>query len=287
MSELLFSFGIIADCQYDDAPDATFMSGDGRHEHHNAYNKSPVKLREAVQTFNDQSLKFVVHLGDFVDKSIEKADVLLEEVDSLKVPFWHVLGNHDFSGSDGDVAAVYAKLGLKSGYYSEVINGYRFIVLDTNELGVYVNKKGTRQWQEASDRLDDLREAGRINAFPWNGGMGESQLDWLKGQLDDAVIAGERCILFAHHPVFPPHNTNALNDDVIVEALGHYSHIVAFINGHNHFGGMGVQNDVPYITVPAVVESETNAYGIVDVYDDHVKIRGYGRVQDMEFTYGK
>jgi hypothetical protein len=38
---------------------------------------------------------------------------------------------------------------------------------------------------------------------PWNGGVGQVQLAWLRGQLNDARRAQQRVLVFAHCPFHP------------------------------------------------------------------------------------
>ncbi|KKW03406.1 MAG: hypothetical protein UY35_C0006G0001, partial [Candidatus Saccharibacteria bacterium GW2011_GWC2_48_9] len=58
--------------------------------------------------------------------------------------------------------------------------------------------------------------------------------------------------------------------------------IAAYLNGHNHFGAVGVRKDVPYITMPAILQGTTNAYSVARVYDDKIELVSYGRAQDLE-----
>ncbi len=129
-----FSFGIIADSQYADIPDFHGMGSDRR------FSASLGKLKEAINFFNTKQLAFVVNLGDLIDQDIQNFDAVLPICALSRAPLKHIVGNHDFSGKDyaykEDRDKVMQKLGLKSFYYSFVNNGLRFVVLDTNEVGV-------------------------------------------------------------------------------------------------------------------------------------------------------
>ena len=277
------SFGVIADCQYADKEDSDVVVAGSYHVYYNRPRQSVEKLREAVETLNTHDLQFVVHLGDFTDKGLEHYDRLAEVTENLKAPLWHVLGNHEYWGVEGDEPRVLKTYGLKSPYYSNVIDNFRFIVLDTNELGVMKYVEGTDEWQKGRVFVDRMKAEGAVNAYDWNGGVDEVQLVWLKQELNQAKINNQRVIVFAHHPVFPPGVLNALNSDALLELFGRYDNIAAFINGHNHCGAFGVKNTVPYITIPGMVQTETNAFGVVTVDDDKLAIKGYGRVQDIAY----
>jgi hypothetical protein len=285
MSKPLFSFGVIADCQYADRDDATAISSDRRHTHDNRYRLSPDKLKEAIEFFNQQQLEFVVHLGDFVDNNIkEYAPPLLDIVSGSRAPFWHVLGNHEYHKANCDEAEILATYGLEKSYYAKSVKSHKFIVLDTNELGVIKHPdKNTLEWQEGNRYLQTFVGKGALNAYPWNGGLDTEQMRWLKKEIETAYQAGERVIVFAHHPIYPHDGANALNDDEILGAIDESSGIIAYINGHNHFGAVGVRGGVPYVTIPAMLEDQKNAYAICNVYDDALEFIGYGKAQDLRF----
>ena len=63
-----------------------------------------------------------------------------------------------------------------------------------------------------------------------------------------------------------------------MQMIDNHDNVAAFINGHNHGGNYGVRNSVSYVTIEGMLSGKTNAYGIVDVYGDHLEINGYGRV---------
>ena len=82
-----FAFGAIADCQYCADP------GRGARK----YALSEDKLTKCVTHLNTMDLEYVVHLGDFIDRDFKSFDVVGPIYKKLKMPKYHVLGNHDFS----------------------------------------------------------------------------------------------------------------------------------------------------------------------------------------------
>ena len=282
MNEQLI-FGVMTDCQYADADDTSgIVAGSKHHFNDNRFRLAPHKLQEAVATFNSHELDFVIHLGDFVDRHLSDVDVVSKITDALKAPLIHVLGNHDFMGSEGRASEVVAKFGLEKSYYSQTVKGYRLIVLDTNELGVIKYEEGTHEWQQGRQKIDELKAADARQAYDWNGGLGELQLDWLRNELQNAGQQNQKAILFSHHPVFPPNPLNALDDKEVLTVIDQYADVVvAYVNGHNHVGAYGERNGKPYITVPGMLQGETNSFGIVTVNDSHILIDGYSRMIDM------
>ncbi|HUT23105.1 MAG TPA: LamG-like jellyroll fold domain-containing protein, partial [Sumerlaeia bacterium] len=223
----LFSFGVVADVQYANAP----ASGS------RDYAASAGKLEACVEHFNAMGLAFAIQLGDFVDRSFADYDAVLPIYNQLTAPHYHVLGNHDLSA--GHTALVLEKFGLERGYYDYGRDFWRFIVLDTNNL-------------------DD-----------------EDQIAWLETTLNAAAAAGEQVVAFGHHPL----DSIATGRQVIdlFEASGR---VAAYFAGHEHAGGYRVEDGIHYVTVEGMVETaDTTAYGVVEVYANHLRVVGYGRVK--------
>src|SRR3989339_648463 len=62
-----FSFGVVADVQYADAESAGSRF----------YRNSAGKLEECVSEFNKNTLEFVIHLGDLIDRDYASIDTVL------------------------------------------------------------------------------------------------------------------------------------------------------------------------------------------------------------------
>lgn len=286
MTKLQFSFGIMADCQYADSDDRD-INVTGTDEYiHNRYRQSPRKLQEIVTEFNKHELAFSVHLGDFIDRDLANTKVLQKITDQAKAPVWHVLGNHDFLHSEGRIGDILAAFGLNNKYYSKQIQDFRFIILDTNDLGMIEYLKDSPEWQKGQAAYQQLKATGAINAQTWNGGLGDEQLAWLRQELQDSKVRNQKVMLFSHHPVFPPNGHNALNDIAILELIDEFDNVACYMNGHNHLGNYGERAGVPYLTVNGILEGDDNAFGIVHVFDDHIEVTGYGRLSSYSWPAG-
>lgn len=275
------SFGVVADCQYANADNLVGAIRGTDQLFYNHYRDSIPKLREAVRIFNRYDLDFIVHLGDFVDRDLNDADTLHRITDGADAELLHVMGNHELWVEGTRVEDVVRKYRMPSKYYSKSVGGNRFIVLDTCDLGVLEHAKGSPEWKIGKALLDKMQLEGAINAYYWNGGLGEQQMAWLHSELLDAAAQDEGAIIFAHHPVFPPGVLNALNSNEIVDTLDSHDNVIAFINGHNHGGAFGVRKGIPYITMPGMLSGPHNAFGVAHLYRDKLEIKGYGRVHDM------
>lgn len=264
----LFTFGLIADVQYADyEPKGTRY-----------YRASVEKFNEAIDFFNTRDLAFVVHVGDIIDKDPESFEVVLPILARSKAPSYHVLGNHDFPVA---YPQVLEKLGLERGYYDFTYQGWRFIVLDANEVSLYANPEGSKAHQEASRMLEALTARDAVNAQEWNGALSEGQLGWLAETLTNSAAAGEKAVIINHFPAYPENIHNFWNDREVISLLEQHEHVVAYFNGHNHAGNYGVKRGIHYVTLHGVVETpESSAYGVAEVYPDRLEIYGFEREPD-------
>lgn len=268
---LLFTFGVMTDVQYCDCDNAGT-----RH-----YRSSLRKLNEAVQTFNQKKVAFVTHLGDFIDRDFRSYDTLNTIVKRLDSPIYHVLGNHDFSVKQEELAKVPATLRLKERYYSFTRNHWRFIVLDGNDLSVYGNEKTSRNFETSIRALETLQAQKVPNAQPWNGGLSENQLNWLKSELNSAARKAEKVIVLCHFPLVPASDQHNLwNHREVKTLLETYPNVRAYFNGHAHQSSYQTEKGIHYITFRGMVEQEENGFAIVEVYNNYLKIDGFAQEPD-------
>lgn len=262
-----FQFGLVADAQYWDGPDAGT-----RH-----YRASLGKLAEAARTFNALDLAFTIHVGDVIDRAKESFGRILPVYDQVRGPKLHLLGNHDFPVGSDEVVDI---LDMPSHYYEFRHRGWRFVVLDTNDVSLYANPPGSPKHARAQQIYDALKGAGAINAQTWNGALGDEQLAWLRRVLTRARRRREPVLVFGHMPLYPKDIHNTWNDEAVIEVLEAHGNVVAYFNGHNHYGNYGERNGIHYVTFHGMVELDTNAYSTVRVHPGRLEIDGYGREPD-------
>lgn len=271
-----FSFGIIADVQYSkDVPAGTRF-----------YSHSLNKLEEAILDFNARDLSFVIQLGDLIDKDFESYDSALSIFTKIKADKYHVLGNHDFNVDEDKKQIVPKKLSLDSRYYEFESVGWRMIVLDGNDLSFYIPSESPEQIDETESLFQQIKDREAINAHDWNGGLSSHQLSWLEDILKQCSRSGEKVLLFCHFPVYPPREENLWNDVELINLLESYSCVKAFFSGHYHSGNYAKKRGIHYLTLQGMVETEnSNAYSIVEVYSDHLKVLGFGREPSRILTF--
>jgi manganese-dependent ADP-ribose/CDP-alcohol diphosphatase len=275
----IFSFGLIADVQYRDAaPSGTRF-----------YRESTAKLAEAVERFNQLRPAFVVQLGDLIDGSLASYNAVLPIVGRLRAPVYHVEGNHDGAVEPGLQPEVLRRLGLDRrgagrGYYDFARQGWRFVVLNGNDLSVIASPEGSPERAAATAMLEELKTRNAPNAQTWNGGIGAAQLAWLERILSRAASARERVVVFCHFPVLPPGSATLWNDREVLAALDAHPAVVAYFSGHEHRGGYAEQGGVHFVTLRGVVEGHDSAYAMVEVYADRLEMKGFGREPSRTLT---
>lgn len=269
----LFRFGIVADPQY-----AAIAPNAGMNRY---YANSLAKLRDAIEVFNGEDLSFVVTLGDIIDRDFASFDDILPIYDALKHEALFVLGNHDFSVAPEHLADVSARVGMPAPYYSLARQGWRFIVLDGNEVSTFAPPVGHPYREIAAARLAELSAEGAINANAWNAMMSDQQFAWLKREIEAAAEAGERVIVMNHYPVYPPNEHDSWDRERIIDLLSENAHVAAYFNGHNHVGNYGKVGTCHFVNFKGMVDTEgENTFAIVEIHEDRLAIRGFGREDD-------
>lgn len=272
----LFSIGLIADAQYVDAD-----PGGIRH-----YRNSIKKLGSAVNSINEAAVDFSIHLGDLIDRDFESFDQILEPLSQLKSSVIQIPGNHDFSVPDDKKPEVFGKLGMTQPYHSFSKGGFRFVFLDGTEVSTFAHPRDSDVFKEATAILKEFEAEGRKNAKSWNGTISKVQLAWLKGELAAARVVGEKVIISCHYPILPDNSHNLWSDREVLAVIDQFpGTVAAWFNGHNHAGNYAERNGVHYVTVQGMVDTEdTNAFAVLEVSPELLKIRGSGRVPSRSMT---
>jgi manganese-dependent ADP-ribose/CDP-alcohol diphosphatase len=271
----LYTFGIIADAQYADVDPAGTRY----------YRSSLSKLRESVKSFRNDSVDFLLNLGDLIDKDFASFKKVLDIIDSSGIKTYHVTGNHDYSVDSGLKKQIPVSNQSDGGYYSLIHKNFRFIFLNGNDISTYISTDRS-EIKYAEDYIAALKNSGLPNAIEWNGGIGSPKLSWLASQLDDATLKDEKVFIICHFPLFPVNVHNLLNYKEVLELLGKYKNVIAWFNGHNHAGNYGMYNNIHFVTFKGMVETErSNSYALVEVFKNKIRIRGSGREKDQVLGY--
>ncbi|MCD2421174.1 metallophosphoesterase [Niabella pedocola] len=268
-------FGLIADIQY----------GDCDTRGTRFYRNSLKKLEDCIDTLNHQQVAFSINLGDITDRNPQDLEPVLQRLKKLKRQLYTTPGNHDYKGV-ADNKTLYKKLHMPGEYYSFKKGNWRFVMLNTNEVAAYSNVTGTWKEKELSNMMERIRADKAHNGAEYNGGISSAQFSWLKSILQTAQKKGERVLIFSHHPFSCADGLTALNDKEVVSLLSGYSCVKAVIAGHHHTGAFCYEGKIPFIVTEGMIETEhANAFGIIELTDGELILRGYGRTRSYKLAF--
>ncbi len=273
-----FEIGLVADAQYADIESSGVRF----------YRKSIARLGEAVDHFNGRNLDFCAHLGDLIDRDWKSFDEIMQPLASSRHRFHHLLGNHDFEVLAEVKSKVPTRVGLDQRYYYFDHRGFRFAVLDTNDVSTYAHAPGTPEHRAAAAELARLQAAKVPQAKPWNGGVGKVQFEWLERVVRTAEEQQLKVIVLAHHPLLPAAADVLWNSDQLLALLSRHPVVVAWLNGHNHAGAFADHLGVPLVTMHGMVDTpDTTAFATAKILADRLIITGHGREPSRELIFRK
>jgi len=264
------SFGIIADVQYQDIPPQGKRS----------YRDSLKKLEQCVEEFRGLKPDFIIQLGDLINGGFASFDAVLPICAKLPATLYHVIGNHDLEVEPENKTKVIARLGLDKlgegkGWYDFARPGWRFIVLNGNDISMAA--PGAEERKAAETMLADLKKRKAENASVWNGAVGLRQLEWLRKTLASAAAAREKAVVFCHFPVLPAGNSTLWNGPELIAALDSSKCVAAYICGHVHGGNHVQAGGIHYLTVKGMVENDPTAFALMEILPDSLRETGFGR----------
>ena len=271
----LLKFGVFTDVQYADCPPSI-----GRY-----YREALPKMDTCLHAFNEQNVEFAINLGDIIDRDIRDLTKVLQHIEILRSLVYHLTGNHDYKYKDGTKDDVlYHRLQMPSPYYSFPKGQWTFIMLNTNEISTYANKGDIEKEKELKEILDGIRNTGGKQAYNWNGGISKKQMQWLDSLLAVQEKEKHPVIICTHHPLYPFSEFTALNNEQILQTLARYSCVKLVLSGHHHAGAFGYYQGIPMVTLEGIVETEKqNAYSIIEITQDSIRLKGYGRTASRSF----
>lgn len=271
-----FEIGLVADAQFADVePKGTRY-----------YRAAVDRLGEAVEHFNGRNLAFCAHLGDLIDREWKSFEEITKPLARSRRRWHQLLGNHDFEVLDAHKPGVPKRLGMAWRYGAFEHGGFRFLVLDTNDVSTYAHAAGTPERTQAEQELTRVTAAKLIQAKPWNGALSARQLAWFERECAAAREARQKVIVLAHHPVYPENPHNLWNAADVLALIDRQPQVVAWLNGHNHAGNFAERNGVPFLTLRGMVETaNTTAFATAKVLSDRIVLTGHGREPSRELKF--
>jgi 3',5'-cyclic AMP phosphodiesterase CpdA len=263
--------GILTDCQYCNC-DA---------DEKRMYKLSLPKLDSCIAVLNAQSLDAIFHLGDMVDHDYSSYDSVLPRFGEFRPPIHLVLGNHDFMIQKKYRHLVMDRVGLKEGYYTVDLPGWRIIVLNGDDLSFYAPQDKAHK-EERNDIVTGQYSQLHMNGMPWNGGIGRDQMKWLQDKLEESGTLNLKVIVACHFPLFTKEDHNLFNNKDLFYLISRFACVKAYFCGHYHAGSYSVREGIHLVNFKGMVDTRQNSFAVVTLTADSILIKGYGRETDRK-----
>lgn len=139
-----------------------------------------------------------------------------------------------------------------------------------------------QQAQKKEQQTDSLFKQLKDKDLPylkkWNGGLSNTQLNWVKQELDDALQKNQKVGFYCHFPIYPLDHHNIWNRNDFINLIKPYKNVKVFFNGHNHAGAYKLVNGVHYLTFKGMVDTEnSSAFAKATFTKDTIFIKGFER----------
>jgi predicted phosphodiesterase len=207
----MIKFLVFSDLHYDDAED-----GDTR-------------IDNILVNAQSRQLDFIVSLGDLCKPILPNRKVL-EKFNSLGVPFYPVIGNHETD--EADLSAITEFYSLNSPYYSVIYGSYKLIFLNT----CYLMENGT----EKAYYKRNFKHSSSVHPI-----VPIEEIRWLQEELK----TGTKYIVFSHHSFVNEFMKRGVSNKSTMQELFRENSVLLCLNGHDHGDSFACVDGVSYMTV--------------------------------------
>lgn len=211
--------------------------GDTQHYPNVFYTNVPERLEKIRQRAVANNVDMVIHVGDFCHGPSKMMDVV-EQYHSFPMPVYHTTGNHEYDlNTLEEVIKAYK---LKNTYYYFDKKGFRFIVIDTNNM-----------------RIDGKLvhyENGNYFKVPKNGdvaAIGKEQMQWIEETVMSSIYP---CVIFSHHSL--ERIDSGLSEkemkelwDMLDRVNSDKQRVLMAINGHHHRDFLRIFKNVAFFDI--------------------------------------
>lgn len=207
----MIKFLVFSDLHYDDVAD-----GDKR-------------IEDILTCARKRELDFIVSLGDLCNP-IKENQKVLEKFNSLGVPFYHVIGNHETDNCK--LSEISDFFSMKNTYYSVLSNEYKLIFLNTCYM-----RKGEK---EEGYYKNNYKNSSSVYPI-----VPEKEIRWLQEELND----GMKYIIFSHHSLINDFVRRGVDNREDIQKLFIGKSVVLCVNGHDHGDNYSLEDGISYLTV--------------------------------------
>lgn len=207
----MIKFLVFSDLHYDEVPDG---------------NK---RIEDILVSARKRDLDFIVSLGDLC-KPVNANRKVLERFNSLGVPFYNVIGNHETDDCKLNEILEFFLIG--NPYYSVICGEYKLIFLNTCYL----------QNNEKEEAYYNKNFKNSTSIYPI---MPVEEIQWLREELSD----GMKYIIFSHHSFVNNFAKRGVYNREDIRKMFEEKSVLLCMNGHDHGDSYSSVNGISYLTV--------------------------------------
>lgn len=235
---------------------------------------------------------------------------VLGKFEALEKPVLHILGNHCLYNMSRGLLNDRLRISeftsddnvLSHSYYTfQPHENWKFIIIDGYDVSILGSPEGHLHHLQAVATLDKHNPNADKNSpaglvglnrrfVKFGGACSDTQLDWLKTELEASRLAGQKVIVCSHlviHPRTAPSVCLLWNYDSVLGILHDYSDcVVATLCGHAHMDGeYKDEYGIFHRVCQAVLETppDRDCHAVVDVFHNKIVIRGYDNFSSSEW----
>ncbi|MBE6673622.1 MAG: hypothetical protein E7596_00785 [Ruminococcaceae bacterium] len=208
------------------------------------------KIKTSMEEFNKSGVDLCICMGDLTDhaKGDTRADAksnlkkIMALINSYKIPFYLVVGNHDYLMLNSDDLK---EENIDTPPYKIETEEYNFIALDGNY----------RSDMERFDKAGVVWDDSNLPPF---------QLDYLRKSL---ASSQKPCIVLVHENLDPTVQEQHIikNATEVRKIIKESGKVKMVIQGHFHEGSYQIIDGIPYLTLKAMCQGEENPYVILEI----------------------
>ena len=207
----MIRFLVFSDLHYDDVED-----GD-------------MRINHILARAQSRQVDFIVSLGDLCSP-IPPNRKVLDKFNSLGVPFYPVIGNHETD--EADLSEITEFYSINAPYYSVVYGNYKLIFLNT----CYLMENGVEKAYYKRNFKHSL------SVYPI---VPVDEICWLQEELND----GTKSIVFSHHSFVNEFMKRGVSNKTTMQELFRKKSVLLCLNGHDHGDSFACVDGVSYMTV--------------------------------------
>ena len=207
----MIRFLVFSDLHYDDCEDGN------------------QRIEYILSKARNKQLDFIVSLGDLCNPTAVNRKVL-DKFNSLGVPFYPVIGNHETDCFT--LAEITEFYSLAAPYYTVLHGRYKFIFMNT----CYLSENSI----EKAYFKKNFKQGSPIYPI-----VPSAEIHWLQEELND----GMEYIIFSHHSFVNEFTRRGVANKLALQELFRNKPVLLCMNGHDHGDSFEYINGVAYMTV--------------------------------------